>query len=105
MEKIFVKSGDNYENDVYLIDDNSTKCENIPKVIQERASFTSLKGHEVEFRRPLMKDMKGINIQNISDLLELGRRCVVNISPADYDRLDGADSIKVLEVMGDFLSA
>lgn len=73
------------------------------KTIQETASFTSLRGHELIFRRPLMRDMKGINPTEPSDLCELAKRCVTNISPNDWENLDASDSLKASSLMTDFL--
>lgn len=77
--------------------------QNQQMVIQENITYTSFRGHELIFRRPLMRDMRGIDPTKPSDLCELAKRCVTNISPNDWERLDGSDSVKIAGLMTDFL--
>lgn len=58
---------------------------------------------EITLRRPKGRDIKSIGKDlNMADLLAIAAK-LSGYTPAFFDELDGADCLKVTEVVGDFL--
>lgn len=58
---------------------------------------------KIEVRKPKIKDIKGLDISTQEGILELSKRCIVGLSPAEVNELELAVLAKATKLVDEYM--
>lgn len=62
-----------------------------------------IKEQKYDVRKPKVKDIKGLDLTNSDGVMELSKRCVLGLSPAELDECELAVLLDVLKLVQGYL--
>lgn len=58
---------------------------------------------KIEVRKPKIKDIKGIDISKNEGVMELSKRCIIGLAPAEVEELELAVLAKATKLVDEYM--
>lgn len=58
---------------------------------------------KIEVRKPKIKDIKGLDISTQEGILELSKRCIMGLAPAEVEECELGVLIKASKLVGEYV--
>lgn len=58
---------------------------------------------KIEVRKPKIKDIKGLDLAKSDDVMELSKRCIIGLAPAEVEECELGVLIKTSKLVGEYV--
>ncbi|MBZ7981945.1 hypothetical protein AVBRAN12640_05285 [Campylobacter sp. RM12640] len=62
-----------------------------------------INGQKYDVRKPKVKDIKGLDLAKSDDVMELSKRCIIGLAPAEVEECELGVLIKASKLIGEYV--